>query len=278
MSCKGDRVRVAGLMLVIVAIAGACNDSDVVAPGESTMTLAADPSRVVFPASDPTPIAARLAAHVRTSDGAPRHGAAVTFSATAGVLASAGAPVDTDSNGLAQDVLTVPYDAPGSIEVAATSGTLTKTVAIVVEKERPPAPAIVRLVPTAPSYRVGDNVVVEVRIENGTGVGSVPFHLRYNRQTLEFVPPGIEGPFLGSDGVGTVFLASDVPGGGEVVVGLSRLGGGQGVSGSGLLATFGFQAVAAGDCGLAFTDGSVKNGQAMNLPSTFLTASVQVAP
>jgi len=106
----------------------------------------------------------------------------------------------------------------------------------------------------------------------------VPFHLRYNRQTLEFVPPGIEGPFLGSDGARTVFLVSDAPGGGEIVVVLSRLGSGGGVSGSGLLATFRFQAVAAGDCGFEFTAASVKNGQAMNLPSTFLTASVQVAP
>ena len=146
------------------------------------------------------------------------------------------------------------------------------------DKKEPPPPAVVRLIPSAPAYRVGDRVVVEVRVENGTGVGSVPFHLRYNRQALEFVPPGVQGPFLGSDGTGTVFLANDAAGGGEVVVGLSRLGGGEGVNGSGVLATFQFQAVAPGDCGFAFTGASVKDGMARNLPSTFLTAAVQVQP
>ncbi len=146
------------------------------------------------------------------------------------------------------------------------------------DRKEPPPPAVVRLIPSAPAYKVGDRLVVEVRIENGTGVGSVPFHLRYNRQALEFVPPGIQGPFLASDGTGTVFLANDAAGGGEVVVGLSRLGGGEGVNGSGILATFQFQAVGPGDCAFAFTGASVKDGQARNLPSTFLTAAVQVQP
>jgi general secretion pathway protein D len=147
-------------------------------------------------------------------------------------------------------------------------------------QQQPPsgAPATVRLVPSAPSYRVGDRLTMEVRIENGTGVGSVPFHLRYNRAALEFVPPATEGSFLSSDGSGTVFLASDSAAGGEVVVGLSRIGGGEGASGSGTLAVFQFQAHAAGDCGFAFTAASVKDSQARNLPASFLTASVTVEP
>ncbi len=140
------------------------------------------------------------------------------------------------------------------------------------------APSTVRLVPSAPSYRVGDRVTVEVRIENATNVGSVPFHLRYNRQVLEFVPPATQGPFLGGDGANTVFLASDAGGGGEVVVGLSRLGAGEGMSGAGALATFQFQAINAGDCGFGWTGASVKDPQARNLPASFLAAPVAVEP
>jgi len=125
---------------------------------------------------------------------------------------------------------------------------------------------------------VGDRIVVEVRIENAQNVGSVPFHLRYNRQALEWIPPGTEGPFLGSDGVGTVFLANDAAGGGEVVVGLSRMGGGTGVSGAGSLAVFQFQAINPGDCGFAFVGASVKDPQARNVPATFLSAAAQVQP
>ncbi len=139
-------------------------------------------------------------------------------------------------------------------------------------------PATVRMVPSAPSYRVGDRVTVEVRIENATNVGSVPFHLRYNRQVLEFVPPADQGPFLRSDGTNTVFLANDSGGGGEVVVGLSRLGGGDGMSGAGTLATFQFQAINPGDCGFGWTGASVKDPQARNVPASFLAAPVAVEP
>ncbi len=147
--------------------------------------------------------------------------------------------------------------------------------------QEPPAnagPATVRLVPSAPSFRVGDRVIVEVRIESATNVGSVPFHLRYNRQVLEFVPPANQGPFLNSDGANSVFLATDSAGGGEVVVGLSRLGGGDGMSGAGTLATFQFQAINPGDCGFAWIGASVKDPQARNLLASFLASPVAVEP
>ena len=149
------------------------------------------------------------------------------------------------------------------------------------EAENPPqpqGPATVRLALSAPSYRVGDRVIVEVRIDGAANVGSVPFHLKYNRQVLEFIPPGVQGPFLSADGTNTVFLANDVGGGGEIVVGLSRLGGSEGVSGSGTLATFQFQAIAEGDAGFAWTGAAVKDPQARNLPASFVTAPVAVGP
>jgi general secretion pathway protein D len=146
------------------------------------------------------------------------------------------------------------------------------------DNNAPQTPATVRLVPSAPSYRVGDRVTVEVRIDNATNVGSVPFHLKYNRQVLEFVPPGVQGPFLNSDGANTAFLAMDSQGGGEIVVGYSRLGGGDGMSGAGTLATFQFQAINPGDCGFSWVGASVKDPQARNLPASFLVAPVPVTP
>jgi len=148
--------------------------------------------------------------------------------------------------------------------------------------EQPPAapngPSVVRLVPSAASYKVGETVVVEVRLENGANVGSVPFHLRYNRSVLEFLSPADQGPFLGSDGTNTVFMAQDAQGGGEIIVGLSRMGSAEGVSGSGPLAVFRFQAVNPGDAGFAFTGASVKDPQTRNLPATFASAAVTVEP
>ena len=129
-----------------------------------------------------------------------------------------------------------------------------------------------------PAYRVGDRVAVEVRVENATNVGSIPFHLQYNAQVLEWLGPANEGNFLRSDGTNTVFLALPAQTGGDLVVGASRLGGGQGVSGSGTIATFQFQAINPGDCGFAFTGASVKDPQARSIPASFITAPVTVGP
>ena len=60
------------------------------------------------------------------------------------------------------------------------------------------------------------------------------------------------------------------------VVGLSRIGAGEGVDGSGTLAVFEFTAIASGDCGFAFTGASVKDPQAVSLPFGFSDASVRV--
>jgi len=142
----------------------------------------------------------------------------------------------------------------------------------------PTTPAVVRAVPSAPAYRAGDTIVIEVRLENGSNVGSVPFHLRYNPQLVQFIPPASEGSFLGGDGTGTIFLANDSSQGGEVVVGLSRMGGGAGASGSGTLATFTFKALKGPRVAFAFSGASVKDPQARNLPASFVSASVVVEP
>jgi hypothetical protein len=142
--------------------------------------------------------------------------------------------------------------------------------------EPPSGPAIVQLQPTKPVYAVGERVVVQVVVDGARNVGSAPFHLRYNPGVLHYRSPGTEGPFLRGDGTNTVFLSSDTGGGGEIVVGLSRMGAATGASGSGTLAIFEFDAVAPGDCGFQFTGASVKDPQARNLPAAFQTAVVRV--
>jgi general secretion pathway protein D len=150
----------------------------------------------------------------------------------------------------------------------------------VVEEDdpRPTGPAVVSLIPSSSMYHVGDTVVVEIVMSNANNVGSTPFHLRYNPQVLQFISPAGEGPLMRSDGANTVFLATPTGGGGELVVGLSRMGAGQGVNGTGTLAVFQFQAIGPGDCGFNFTGAAVKDPQARNLPAAFNTAAVRVEP
>jgi hypothetical protein len=139
-------------------------------------------------------------------------------------------------------------------------------------------PAIVRLHPAGPAYRVGEIVAIAVEIENARDVGSVPFHLHYDSSVLRFEPPAEEGEFMGEDGAATVFLASERAGGGEVVVGISRLSAAVGARGAGLLATLRFVALTPGPCGFEFTAASVKDPLARNLPAAFETARVVIQP
>jgi general secretion pathway protein D len=144
------------------------------------------------------------------------------------------------------------------------------------EQEPPSGPAIVQLIPSSNNFQVGAVVVAQVTIDNAQNVGSVPFHLRYNKEVLQFMPPATQGPFMTQGGAEPVFLASDTGGGGEIVIGLSRMGPGAGASGSGVLAIFQFQAISPGNCGFAFTGASVKDPQARDLPAAFNVVPAQV--
>ncbi len=133
MSSNQQWVRGAALIFVAVMFAGSCENGDVLAPTDSTMTVTAVPTNVVFAVED-THKDVQISALVLAPGGYPQKGVAVTFSTIAtaaeGTLRSGGAPVTTDNNSIAHDVLTLTALAPASIDITATSGSLTKTVTI----------------------------------------------------------------------------------------------------------------------------------------------------
>ena len=119
-------------------------------------------------------------------------------------------------------------------------------------------------------------VVTDVFIQNATNVGAVLFDLRYNPEVMQYVS-SVEGTFMNSDGSNTAFFV--LPGAaGEINVALSRLGGGAGASGWGVLATFEFLAVGAGDSGFAFDGASVRDPLGQVLPAQFSNVPVRVVP
>lgn len=143
--------------------------------------------------------------------------------------------------------------------------------------DQPPSSvAQVILVSPRNTFAVGETVPVQVQLVGGQNVGSVPFHLRFNPAVLEFIPPGVEGDFLSQGGGPTIFVATEVQGAGEIVVGASRVGTPTGASGAGLLASFNFRAKAPGACTLSFTGSMVRDPNANNLPSSFTTAIINV--
>lgn len=145
-------------------------------------------------------------------------------------------------------------------------------------EEQPVSQSRVSLVPVQADHRIGGTVTLHVMIEGASNVGSVPFHLKFNPQVLEFMPPGMEGNFLNNDGSGTVFIAAEAASGGEIVVGISRIGRGPGAAGSGLLCILQFLAINEGSCSFTFTSASVKDPTAKNLPSSFSTVNLVIGP
>jgi hypothetical protein len=131
MNGKSKRARTFGLIVMVAALAGACEKGEVLAPTDSTMTLTADKTEVVF-GLDLQPVNVKLTAQVLASGGYPNQGVSVRFSVSTskGTLASGGQSVVTNSDNVAQDTLTLRPDAPSSVTVTATSGDLSKTLTI----------------------------------------------------------------------------------------------------------------------------------------------------
>ena len=116
---------------------------------------------------------------------------------------------------------------------------------------------------------------MHVLIEGGDNVGSVPFHLVFNSTVLRY-ETGVEGNFLGGDGRQTAFFAAPTSSGDTVVVGLSRLGGGDGIGGGGELCALRFSAVAVGASPLVFQSAKVRDGDNRIVPAVFVPGSVAV--
>ncbi len=127
-------------------------------------------------------------------------------------------------------------------------------------------PATVFLNPTYMNAQQGQMITVSVNIRSAAGVGSVPFHLGFDPQYLEFINYGRGSPFLSQDGASTFVLATLGAGKNEVIVGLSREGSRPGVSGQGTLIDLTFRASKPGTTTLNFTDISVLDPSAQRLP------------
>jgi general secretion pathway protein D len=127
-------------------------------------------------------------------------------------------------------------------------------------------PAVVFMSPAYANVSTGGMVTVGIMIRSKSGIGSVPFHLVFDPQALEFLNYSRSSPFLSQDGASTFVLATLGSAGNEVIVGLSREGSRPGVSGQGSLIDLTFRAKKAGTTTLGFSDMSVLDPSAQKLP------------
>ncbi|MEE9291796.1 MAG: secretin N-terminal domain-containing protein, partial [Acidobacteriota bacterium] len=143
-------------------------------------------------------------------------------------------------------------------------------------QQQPSGPAVVALDPALLTTTVGEEFTVRVTIDNASGVGSVPFHLRFDPDMIEFVRATRTSPFLSQDG-GTVFVLASLGGGGrEVVVGLSRQGSQPGMDGQGTLIEMTFRARTSGRTLLDLTGVAVLGPTAQPMPAESRNMSVVI--
>ena len=118
-----------------------------------------------------------------------------------------------------------------------------------------------------------NNLFLDVRATSVTNLYGVSFDLRV--PTLLRFTGRTQGTFLSAGGVQTSFQVTESPAG-NLVVGLTRLGGADGVDGSGVLMTLQFSASTAGTGAFEFANGAVFGPAGQRLDTSFSAGSVQV--
>ncbi|MBN1552574.1 hypothetical protein JW979_13950 [bacterium] len=153
----------------------------------------------------------------------------------------------------------IPAQKPGESDEETTAGGMTT----------------VRLNPGIVELKPGESCEIEIRIENAHNAGSVPFYLEYNPDIIA-VGSVREGSFMSRDGQATAFMTSVNDERGRLIVGLTRLGSGEGIAGSGVLVIVELIGKVPGESSLIFTHQSVKDPWAETLPAEFIDGRATV--
>jgi general secretion pathway protein D len=110
----------------------------------------------------------------------------------------------------------------------------------------PPAPAAqVLFSPAAVETQPGGTVILNLQVENATGVFAAPLRIRFDPNVLRLNEVS-RGGFLASDGRDIIFTRNILNDTGDASVNLSRMPGNAGISGSGTLVTLTFQVIGKG--------------------------------
>ena len=173
MSSQRARLRVASIVLLGLAFIGGCSTDrkgnfagnllGITGFGnvaENGLTLTADPPTIVIDPDDPTTPTdpnhgnehygeTALLVVATDPDGNPQVDLDVTFTASAGTLASGGVTVKTDAQGRANDVLRVFESDPGTIQVSVADSARSTTI------------TVTKVVSQAPVADAGSDLVVE---------------------------------------------------------------------------------------------------------------------
>ncbi|MEW6684381.1 MAG: cohesin domain-containing protein [Nitrospirota bacterium] len=130
---------------------------------------------------------------------------------------------------------------------------------------------------TVPSAgHVGDEVTVNVVVTGVERLYSAPFYLSYNPSVLELTKV-TQGEFLKQDGQQTAFLHANHAEMGRVMIGLSRLGQVDGITGAGVLVSITFLAKAPGIGTFAVHEADFRNTAMEAIATQVASTAIRVA-
>ena len=173
---------------------------------------------------------------------------------TPGIAPPATAP-PTGAPGLAPPATAPPLTAPPAAPAAAASPDASP------DASKPPAGnAVVRFLPPQVETAPQGTVTVALIIENATDAASAPLQVTFDPKVVKMNDAG-RGDFFSSDGQIPVFTKNIQNDAGAAAMNLNRLPNVPGVSGSGVLATLIFQAVAKGTATVTVPNLTVRNTQ-----------------
>lgn len=125
------------------------------------------------------------------------------------------------------------------------------------------------------TVQTGDEFEISVEIANAIGITNAPFYLRYESQLIKFVK-ATEGTFMKKDGKTSSFMTFDDEKRGKLIVGNSRIGDTEGISGSGTIMTVLFRAVQKGETRLSLENVKISGRNSKVVPVNVFEKTVNI--
>jgi general secretion pathway protein D len=137
------------------------------------------------------------------------------------------------------------------------------------------APMRIVFRPTTMEAQAGSTFTLELDADNARDLAAAPFHLKFDPQMLRLQEVKA-GALLASDGQNTIFTRNILNESGDVTVNLNRPPDTGGVSGSGSLAVFTFQAVKPGQALVTFIDLAARDSKGQPVSQDMPRATVDI--
>lgn len=129
----------------------------------------------------------------------------------------------------------------------------------------------------ASSAEVLTNAIVQVnvQIDNVTELFSAPMRIKYDNKVLKLMEIS-RGDFLGGDGQQVTFSETKAEQTGAAIIGMNRVPGAGGISGSGNLVTLKFQAIGKGVSAISFEELTLRDARLQSITVTPPSTTISV--